>query len=241
MSKTFVIAFYNLDNNRPVDQTNKEILAFLKEGGPRPAVFGLCETGNTTLPDHADYRKIRDTTREGRDNIMAYVKKSLEFDPDTVKWFDCKETWHKTEGPGEHWARSWLEFRFDGCQCLVGHQPPKGTNNVQASQQEGVDLMVKRMAPWTRDDWDDRTEEDKKKAKAQPRVVIADMNRTCSEDGPGPKVVANKIDGGCVGGKIDMAVKRQAAYDNVRYPDNVNGVALKSDHGHAFLFDLTVD
>ena len=237
-TRTYPLQFYNIDNGRPPDQVAKELRALL---GARPAILGLCETTNIKLPGVDDYRLLRDTSKPGRDNIAAYVKASLEVSD--VKWWDMKQTWSRTEYEGTHPPRSILEFRAGRLRVWVAHQPPKGTDNTKAAQQESIDKLEARMAPWTRDDWSTRTSADKKAAKAQPRVLLWDANRKPDEDGPGPKMLGQRIDGGTAGHRIDCSTGRGGDVEtvsNVRYVDKIGGVTLRSDHGSAFLFDLSI-
>lgn len=244
--RTFPLEFYNVDNARDHGQVQKELKALLD---PRPAALGLCECeglkpGNG-LPQLDDYRIIRDASKPGRENIVCYVKASLGVDDSSIKWIDCKETWTKTNpgAKGQHWPRSILSFRAGRLHILVAHAPPKGTDNVQKSQQEHCDKLVAQMAPWTRDDWKDKTDQQKKDAKAQARVVLWDANRTKNEDGPGPKQLGSKIDGNTAGDKIDCGTWRGGDVQgtaNIAYFNKIAGVDLKSDHGHAFKFDLNL-
>jgi hypothetical protein len=233
MAREYPLTFYNLDNNRDPDRVAKEIRALLE---PRPAILGMCEaTGYGNLPGVEDYQLIRDRSKPGRDNVAAYVKLNLELS--AVKWLDLTETWTKTESPGTHWPRSILEFRAGRLMVWVHHQPPKGTDNTKRAQQEGIAKLTARMAPWTRDDWDERTQEDKQQAKAQARLVLWDANRLASETGPGPGQLAANIDGWNAGQKIDLATYRGGeakGHEGVNYPSQVSGVELKSDHGHAY-------
>lgn len=238
MSRVFPLAFYNLRVGRPAGEVEAEVRAILNTW--RPAVLGLCEATGYTLPGVEDFVRIRDTTTKSRANVAAYVKASLTLDK--VQWHDLAETWTRTaEGAtGQHEPRSLVEFRAGPLQVLVHHQPPKGTDNTKPAQQEGIDKLTARMAPWTRDDWDDRTEEDKADAKAQPRVVLWDANRRPGENGPGPDTLAHNIDGWTVGNKIDGAVIRKGTAREVLYPGWAGDTELCSDHGCAFRFKFEV-
>ena len=240
MARTYPLRFYNVDNNRDPQQVATELRALLDA---RPAVLGLCETTGLDLPGVDDYRVLRDRSKPGRDNLAAYVKDNLEVS--AVKWLDCEETWTKTApgASGQHWPRSILEFRAGRLMVWVAHQPPKGTDNTKPAQQEGIDKLTARMAPWTRDDWDERSDADKAKAKDQARIVLWDANRTCNESGPGPTMLASRIGGWPCGQKIDQATWRgNEAKDgkNPAYPSQVAGVQLRSDHGHAFTMDFVL-
>jgi len=236
VSRVFPLTFYNLDNGRSNDQMAREVRALLT--GPRPAVLGLCEAVGYNLPGVDGWRVYRDTSSKSRANIAAYVKNSLEVH--SVQWHDLTETWTRTQYPGTHEPRSILEFRAGPLQVLVAHQPPKGTDNTKAAQQEGIDKLTSRMAPWTRADWEGRSEADKDEAVAAPRVVLWDANRKPGESGPGPTSLAGRIDGAPVGSRIDGAVIRAAAALSYAYPDQVDGCDLCSDHGCAFTFKMEV-
>lgn len=236
MSRNYPFAFYNVDNNRNPDTVERELRAILTNW--RPAILGVCETGGLgDLWGVEDYIRIRDTSKPGRDNVAAYVKTNL--DVRDIKWHDLKETWTKTNpgATGQHWPRSILEFRAGRLHVLVAHQPPKGTDNVKASQQEGIDKLTSRMGPWTRDDWDDRDDADKAEAQAQARLVLWDANRNRNESGPGPKMLGEQIDGYTAGGRIDCCTYRGGEVtgcQDIAYPTTAGGVPLKSDHGAAF-------
>ena len=232
--------FYNLDNYRDAGQVKKEIKALLAS---EPHVLGLCECVGNVIPGLDGWKLIRDTSRPGRENLAAYVRKNVPYAE--VRWWDLEETWTKTaEGAtGQHWPRSWLEFRLGegkGVQTIIGHQPPKGTDNVKASQQEGIDLLVRRMAPWKRDDWEEKSEEEQANNLACPRLALADYNRKAGEDGPGPSQLASKIDGWTAGSQIDLGVWRgeEASLQDWWYDDSPAGCQLQSDHSDAFACTL---
>ena len=77
---------------------------------------------------------IRDRSKPGRENVTAYVHDGLEVSD--VQWHDLDVTWSNTQRPGTHWPRSILEFRAGPLRVFVAHAPPKGTDNVTASQKE---------------------------------------------------------------------------------------------------------
>lgn len=236
MSETLLVKFYNLQVSRDPAQVDREIQALLDSG---PEVLGLCEATGYDLPDRGGYAKIRDRSNKSRANVAAYVNKALLG---KVTWHDLHETWTRTQHPGTHEPRSWIEARVGGVQLLIGHQPPKGTDNTKAAQQEGIDLLVARMAPWKQDDWSDRSEQDKADAKACPRISVADMNRGPNEDGPGPKALRNQIDGWTAGQQIDSATCRggDCWLKSVDYVSDPQGVKLKSDHGDALVLKVSM-
>lgn len=237
MAREYPLTFYNVDNGRDPGQVAKEVRALLD---PRPAILGLCET-DMDLPGVEDYRLLRDRSRPGRQNIAAYVKDNLEVSD--LKWLDLTETWSRTnpQASGQHWPRSILEFRAGRLMVWVAHAPPKGTDNVAASQREHADKLVARMAPWTRDDWADRTSADKAAAKDQARVILWDANRKPGEGDHGPDSVGRSCDASHAGKKIDLSTYRGGEVKGMaraEYFSSIGGVPLKSDHGHAFRFDL---
>jgi hypothetical protein len=237
---TFGLAFYNVRVGRDPAQVERELRAILTTW--KPGVLGLCETTGYSLPGVDGWVKIRDTSKESRANIAAYVKAHLDLTD--IQWHDLKETWTKTAqgAHGQHAPRSILEFGAGPLQVLVAHQPPKGTDNTQDAQAEGISKLEARMAPWTRDGWDDRDDDDQAAAKSKTRLVLWDANRWPGESGPGPDQLAGKIGGGVVGQKIDGSVKRKATTSGVCYQDEAGGVALKTDHEWgAFRCDLTED
>ena len=106
---------------------------------------------------------------------------------------------------------------------------------------EGVNKLEARMAPWSREDWDDKTDKEKAAAKDKARVLLWDSNRKAGEDGPGTDMLCGRINGNCSGAKIDNGVHRGnevKAGTDPDYPDSASGVHLQSDHGHAFTFRL---
>lgn len=239
MSRDYPLTFYNVDNGRAVAQVAKEIRALLD---PRPAILGLCET-NMDLPGVDGYRLLRDRSKPGRENVSAYVKTNLAVSDE--KWLDLTQTWTRTNpgASGQHPPRSILEFRAGRLMVWVAHAPPKGTDNVKASQGEHVDKLVARMAPWTRDDWASRTDADKQAAKAQARVILWDANRKPGEGDNGPDTLGRRADAKHTGSKIDLSTWRGGDVKGASTPtyfSSVAGVHLESDHGHAFRFTLSL-
>lgn len=237
------MVFYNLDNNRDPYQCEKEIRAILNDA--HPAVLGLCETINyPNLPGVEGYKKIRDRSKPGRDNLTAYVKSNLEVS--NVQWWDLKEQWTRPKDPpNQHWPRSILEFDCDRLCVWVAHQPPKGTDNTHDAQMEGIDKLENRMAPWKKEGYEG-TPEDKERAKNRARVLLWDANRKPEEDGPGPTMLSHRIGDPAtvVGQKIDGAVYRGdeiVGHNSKQYVGKYGGVDLKSDHGTAFQFWLCLE
>ena len=231
------LIFYNIgpagDRDAPDLAARREVKALLHD---KPAVLGLSEAIGWNLPQVPGYRLTRNLGRPGRANIAAYVRTDLKVPQWRIRWHDMRQTWGRTEHDGEHPPRSWLEMYIEGVQVIVGHQPPKFTDNVELSQQEGINLLRTRMSPWTRPTWAGVV--GKKHELARPRVVLADFNRGPHEDGPGPKALAERIGGEVVGDRIDAAVVRNGKPVGVCYVGQPAGVRLGSDHPEAFSFTL---
>jgi hypothetical protein len=232
--------FYNAGPDASDQQTSADINAMLDAGAD---VLGLCEVGGDgPLPDRGSHAKYRDRSNRSRANVAAYVHRDL-IDPERdVEWWQLTETWGRTKTDGIHEARAWLKLptRF---QLIVGHQPPKFTDNVLPSQREGIELLVERMLPWNRPSWDTLDADARRLAKDRPRVVMADWNRQPNETGPGPATLADALDGSVIGSHIDGAVLRgDCAVWEFGYRGRVSGVDLHTDHPWgAFHFDLSMD
>lgn len=234
----FPVVFYNLEVSRPVEQVALEIRVLL---GDRPAVLGLCEATGYKLPEIAGYRLLRDIATKSRANIAAYVRDDLPLR--LVRWHDLEQTWSRTQHAGIHEPRSFLEFLVGRVQVIVGHQGPRFTDNTPAVQAEGVDLVVRRMAPWLTAGWSRRSEASRAAAKQRPRVLIWDGNRTARDpDGVGPATVAHRIVGWVIGSSIDNAVVcgDVKTAGPAEYRSEVRSVRLKSDHKRALFFTLTI-
>lgn len=222
---------YNLRVGRAQSRIRLEIRALLSWN---PLVLGLPEAIGYDLENLPGYSLVRDRSNPSRANIAVYVR---EGHLESVKWHDMKERWLRTEHPGWHDARSWVELRVDADQVIVGHQPPKGTNNTFDAQMEGINFLTDRMAPWTRTDWPDRNSESKVRAKERQRIVLADFNRRAGEPGPGPTLLANRIRGGVTGARIDATVDRQIDVTSHKYVSRVGNVILRSDHKAALIIN----
>ena len=220
-----IVKFYNCapagDPGRR-EQLPKELRALAKSG---PRVIGLAEAIGYALPKLDGYTLIRDTTEPSRSNIATYVEKGLPLD--LVTWHDLSQTWSRTEHDGLHPARSWLEFHLDGDQFIVGHQPPKFTDNVLPSQREGVNLVVDLMAPWIA--------HGNGRGKDRRRMALADWNRSKYEVGPGPGEIARRIGGEVHGTHIDAAVTRNWDVHEAVYVETIRGTTLRSDHPSALV------
>lgn len=225
---------YNLDNNRPDDQVAYELEAFARL--PRLAVLGIVEAIGNTLIDLPGFQKIRSTKNRSRLNIAAYVRDDLDIS--SISWIDLERTWPRTEGPGIHEARSILAMDVEDTQVIVGHQGPPNIPTAAWVQQEGIDELTTLMAPWKRAGWIERQRKHQKAAKAKQRIALADWNRRKGEPGPGPDMLAQRIGGKVIGGRIDAAVVRNVDVTMYGYPERVAGTRLLSDHGHAFFMEV---
>lgn len=227
---TYEVLFYNVDNGRQLDQVTKELRALCDVDAPlvdRPALLGLCETTGLNMPAIDGFKLVRDTSRQGRANISAYVRKDLFGG--NVHWVDLQTTWSNTQKPGTHWPRSYVVFKVGQMQAVVYHAAPKNADTCKKAQQEGIDSITAQMQPPDPD-------------QPRPRLALADWNRKKDEAGPGPSMLAGNIGGRVAGAKIDAGVWRgDATLDHVEYPTKVNGVTLKSDHGHAYRAQLHAD
>jgi hypothetical protein len=225
---------YNLGPGRANSQVVREVRAIL---GTRPAVAGLVEALYDLPGGIPDYELVRSTTRPGRTNIAAYVRKDLGLG--RVRWVDLEETWGRTERPGIHPPRSFPYFRVGRAQVIVHHQCPKHTDNTIAAQREGIRALTKVMAPWTRDDWDGRSQRHQARQLARPRILLWDPNRGPDEPGPGPATLARAVGGKIIGqSNIEAGLTVNARGRNPDLREFAGGIRLRSNHHHAFTFDL---
>lgn len=241
-----VLWFYNLQVGRKLARVEVEIRAVLATG---PAVLMLCEAVGYALPDVAGYRVVRDRSTRSRANIAAYVRDDIPVTREL--WHDLRETWSRTQHPGTHEPRSWLELVLGRLQLLVGHQPPKGTDNTSAAQQEGEELVVRRMAPWQRPGWRARNARSRAVAAERPRAAFMDGNNR-GASGAGPVSMARRISGRVLGRpSIDVAVVRgvdEASAKHVRRVPVAGGrlrvrrwVTFRSDHRKALRVEFSVE
>ncbi len=237
--------FYNLDNGRPPDVVQRELEAIASK---KPAFIGGCEATGYTFDPLPGYVLARDRSRRARANIASWVRKDLAGDKDidgepAHRWHDLKTVWPRTDAPGTHEPRSYQHRLVGWIPVLTAHQPPPHLGKLtEVGQAEGIEVLARAMGPWLRDEWEERTEEQRDRARARPRVLLWDANRRPGEPGPGPTMLAKKIGGRTVGRRIDGAVIcGEAKPSKVEYPESVAGVDLQSDHHHAFRFTLTFD
>lgn len=241
--RTETLAFYNVDNGRPPGQVADELEAILDL---KPFVFGMVECVGNRIPHVPGFELLRDTSTRSRTNIGAYVR--ADADVSHVHWTDLRGTWPRPDNPGTHEPRSILSFRADELHAVIAHQPPKNARPVIPLQEEGIDALIRIVAPWhrDRDRWQKRPRRDQIRALERPRVVLADCNRRASEKGPGPTVLANRVDGHVASDRIDTAIGRAGKFSRVRYLEEIpreghRPVPIRSDHGHMLLVDFTWD
>jgi hypothetical protein len=239
--------FYNLappSPGRQAREVNRELAALAREF--RPRVLGACEAigyGGLLVPG---YQQVRDVSRAGRANLVAFVRDDCNHRRHW--WMDLHQTWTRTERRGTHPARSVLVLAVGTVQVLVHHAPPKHTDNTLAAQQEAVRRIGNVMAPWRHPDhaarWADPAVA-KLASMGRPRLCLADWNRLRSERGPGATYVASVI-GGKVHGATrrpgDGAVSRSLPATGAEYVTHASGVELGTDHpSGAFVLHMGTD
>lgn len=189
-------------------QVFSEVRALLST---RPYAVTLCEAINWTLLPSPGYVLLRDTSTPGRENVAAYVKSSSYLGH---RWVDLKETWPRTDHPGEHPARSILVIRLKSVQLIALHQPPRAAG--AAAMEEGLTAVERILKPGFL------------KSRFRPRIAIGDYNARCGERF-GPDKLSGRV-ADCH--HIDTAVTRNVRVSGVTYPTAVNGLKLSSDHNH---------
>jgi hypothetical protein len=207
--------FYNLGPGRSSIAVTHELQGMAVMS---PRVIGLCEAIGYPLPDLEGYRLVRDTSRPGRANVAAYVRRDLDYR--WHRWHDLTQTWPRTEHPGTHPPRSILELRIGPMQVIVHHQPPRTRHeDSRRGQLEGVIVLDGLMGPsW----WST--------SRRRPRLLLLDANRRPGVPGPGPDSLALRIGGTVHGHEIDGAVSRRFTPRRVLYRLRVPGATLHSDH-----------
>jgi endonuclease/exonuclease/phosphatase family metal-dependent hydrolase len=216
MSKRHLtLVAYNLDNNRNPTTVIDEVEALLEHY--RPDVAAFSEADYHLQVD--GYRTVRRGKGASRRNIAILVRRNRRVW--RKGWVDLRQTWTRTEHPGRHWPRSFQWVRTAGTRVIAVHQAPPYVDNTQGAQSEGLAALVKLM----RGD--------------RPSIAIGDFNRRRGEPGPGPDVLADAVLGRVVGGRVDCAVVKGWDVESFDYPESVQGLPLKSDHGHALVVRLT--
>lgn len=231
-----IIRFYNLESWRRRD-TLPEIRALLED---RPLVLGLCECLGNRLPDVHGYRIVDDRTNRSRANVAAYVRDDVPLE--RIEWLDLEGTWPRTEGPGIHEARSFLLLTLGRARLVIWHQAPKGAANSWTLQLEGLNRVVRVLAPWRRKAWRKAAGRTRVAlAKLRPRLVIGDGNRRKGESGPGPDMLAAQLDGTVHGPWVDaLTTGGQVTVTDSRKLPRVDGQPLDSDHLGAVSYTVRV-
>lgn len=232
------VIVYNLDNFRPRAQVARELGAIRNVWRPKRII--IVEAIGNELPELAGYWLLWDRSRPGRENLAVYVRKVAGRRRPRVRYVDLEQTWHRTEGPGQHWPRS-IMIVAGVVQLVVWHAPPKGTDNTIAAQLEGVHALVPILAPWRRPGATNRFGLARKVAELRPRVLAGDFNRTTLEAGPGPATIRDQAGMRVAGVGIDLLLYRGGL--NVTGWHNVQragDVELRSDHRHALVAYVTL-
>lgn len=217
--------FYNLDNGRKLATVQAEVEAILST---KPAILGASEATGYRFKPIPGYVLVSDGSRKSRANIVAWVRADLTTKRPFRRWLDLTMSWPRTKFSGTHEPRSFLRTRIGRVRVFVVHQPPPNLGALTTKgQREGISRLRRAIAPrfWP----------------LRPVVVVGDMNARAGQSGPGPSLLAEQVKGSVVGGRIDCAVVRNMQAAQVAYPTKVAGVALGSDHGHAFRARLSVD
>lgn len=237
------LVFYNLRVGRSARRVRLElrVLAALF----RPAVLCGSEGLGYDLRPIRGYVLLRDRSKQSRANIFAYVKANRRLR--NVRWHDLVETWMRTEHPGVHPPRSFLEFLVEGIRVIVLHQAPvTRTRDSGPSRREGIELVIDRMAPEQREHFADRTVDGQMIARIRPEVAIGDWNAVATTNGPSPQDVVDAVGGRIAGHTIDAAVVRNAEPVKVRYVKQTTWAGLLfrflTDHPWgALIVDLRVN
>ncbi len=230
-----VTYFYNLDNHRNDAQVAKELEAMALD---KPVTIDLCEVIGNRLPALKGYDLFQG---EGpsRGNIACYVRQGFA-EVRKPYWLDQEETWTRPHGGGQHPPRSSMILPLGYMQKIVGHQPPRYTDNSDEAQWEGIRKTSKKMAPWLVVGWNKKPKAERTFQRLRPRMLTWDGNRQEGEQF-GPDVLADMI-GGEVhqGHRIDHAVTRNVVVHSTKTLPKVNGVTLESDHRHALKIKWSV-
>lgn len=229
------LVFYNAgppSTTRP-GSANGDLGGLLREYRPRVAI--ACEVIGDRMDPRPGYTMVRDTSRPGRANLVAYVRDDCQLR--RRWWIDHRTTWTRTNpgAKGQHPARSTLVLGIGDAQVLGGHNVPLGTDNTHVGQLEIVQALHLVMAPWKRPRIRDAAPELSLSAmRARPRVLLWDDN--APDDGPeeerglGSRYLAPKVAGQAWGAHIDSAVARNAGVERVSYATHAGGLELATDH-----------
>lgn len=241
--------FYNVGPGRDEGQVEREVRAMLafRERPTDPAVaeLRLVEAiGYHPLPTVPGYELIFDRSTEARANVATYVRSDLASDH---RWLDLKGTWPKTDHPGTHAPRSFLNTRVGRCAGVTAHQPPPFTRvELPQLHREGQDALGQLLDPRRRESFRALARSDQDQALSRPRWVAYDANADRNDADPSPKTLARAIGGQLVGSRIDCVVLRgdvecrEFEYlPEVRHDGDL--VRFLTDHNHALRYVLRVE
>ena len=167
-----VVWVVNADNYRgPAVATELRALHAYYEAD----IIGVVEAVGNRLPHLPGMACVVGQIRS-RDNIAVYVRASLlrggRIRP---RWHDMEKTWPRTEGPGQHPARSFLVFRVWLLQVVVAHIPP-AVPGAGPAREECIEAIVRVMAPWTRPGWKRLRQVQRFVQRRRPRLLLVDAN-----------------------------------------------------------------
>lgn len=233
-----LIRFYNLDNYRG-RETVDEIRALLED---RPLLLGVCEVHGNELPRLTGYTLVRDRSTRSRANIAAYVRHDVPLEG--IDWLDLHGTWPRTNpgAAGIHEARSYLLLTLGRVPVVIWHQPPKNAHESWRLQWEGVNAVVRVVAPWRVKAWrQDRTRVRRRLTKLRPWLVLGDGNRRKGETGPGPDALADMAGGEVYGPWVDqLTAGGQVKVTDARKFGRIDGEPLDSDHKGAVSYQVAI-
>lgn len=229
------LVFYNAGppSKTPPGSANRDLGGLLREYRPRVAI--ACEAvGDQFHPRPGYDAMVRDRSRAGRANLVAYVRDDCHLR--RTWWVDHRTTWSRTNpgAKGQHPARSTMVLGVGDAQVLGGHNVPMGTDNTHAGQLEIVQALHLVMAPWKRPRIRDAAPGLSLSAmRGRPRVLLWDDNAPDAPEGErglGSEYLAPKVAGQAWGHHIDNTVARNAGVTGVEYVTHAGGVALATDH-----------
>lgn len=222
------LVFYNAgppSKTRP-GSASRDLGGLLHGYRPRAAV--ACEVVGDKLQPQPGYRMVRDTSRPGRANLVAFIREDCDLRRSW--WIDHRTTWTRTSGTGTHPARSSMVLGIGSLQLLGAHNVPLGADRSHDGQLEIVHALQLVMAPWKRPRIRDHAPELGVQAmKDRPRVLLWDDNAPggtgLGSDYLGPRVPAWRH-----GEHLDNALQRNLVIQDTEYVTHAGGVQLATDH-----------
>lgn len=223
------VTFYNLRVSRPQLRVREEIHALLLSD---PEILAGCEAVGYLLPEIPGYRLLRNRRTASHSNVFAYV--SDEIPVTKVRWQVLRKTWRRTQHAGQHEPRVILKFRAGGVRFAVTHAPQVDGANTMPARDEILSALALLACPWRRPLWNLLPAAVRDTEKLRPSVVLWDPNAL-------GKSLATLVGGRDVGTAIEGAVSRgQVVASKGELITHASGVELRSDHRHAFRFELWV-